>query len=378
MKKTAYIIFLLLIFVILSACNSQNEKKSFRTGGEPQSTVEDKPGIYVKGLKNVDVLNSHGSIEGLERMFSFYDNVQNGVPSDLRVVHYTIEGDPIVTDLSHDGEFLEVKYDTTRDNFGSGAITINQCGNLTEEVNPTNTSYIAVDCNDGFSGMEEILHINYSMSQQDLFEFELKYGLNKENEINTLTNTMIKENSDNGTQINSDLNIAMDVKQEVYKRLVFANYLGEKELTSSCDTEGSTNYFLKVHINGGKQEFLWSDCDQSLDGVKFTNIANYIIEQSSNIQNVQPIDTVQGYVLEKKDNELLIGEGLTMLDYEWVKDELQHMDFDHYIFEFTILEGIDTKEFHPGDKILATIEERMSDSKPGRAKVKEIKKIEIH
>lgn len=364
MKKTTYIIFLSLLFVILSACNSQNE-------------VEDK--INVKGLKNVDVLNTHGSIEGLERMSRFYDDVQNGVPSNLRVVHYTIEGDPIVTDLKYDGEFLEVKYDTTRDKFGSGGITINQCGNLIEEVNPTNTSYIAVDCNDGFYEIDNILYISYNMGQQDLFEFELKYGLNKENEINTLTNTVIKENSGNGTQINSDLNLAMDVKQEVYKRLVLANYLGEKELTNSCDKEGSTDYFIKVHINGGNREFQWSDCDQSLDGVKFTKIANYIIEQSSNKQKVQPIDTVQGYVLEKKDNELLIGEDLTMLDYEWVKDELQHMDFERFIFEFIILEGIDTKEFSPGDKILATIEERMSDgSKPGRAKVKEIKKIEIH
>ncbi|GEM_PF-1436062 len=361
MRKTTHIIFLSLLIVILSACTEENNSE-----------------IYVKGLKNVDVLNSHGSIEGLEKMFSFYDNVQNGVPSNLRVVHYTIEGDPIVTDLSHDGEFLEVKYDTTRDKFGNGAITINQCSNLIEEVNPTNTSYIAVDCSDEPYGMQEILHISYNMNQQDLFEFELKYGLNKENEINTLSNTVIKENSDNGTQINSDLNIAMDVKQEVYKRLVFANYLDEKELTSSCDTESSTNYFLKVQINGGEREFQWNDCDQSLDGVKFTKIANYIIEQSSNKKIVQPNDTIQGYVLEKKDNGLLIGEGLTMLDYEWVKDELQHMDFDHYIIEFTILEGIDTKEYHPGDKILATIEERMSDSKPGRAKVKEIKKIEIH
>ena len=371
MKRTTYIMFLSLLFIILSACNSPN--------GEPQSTVEDYPKIHVKGLKNVDVLNSHGSIEGLESMVNFYDKVQNGDSADLRVVHYTIEGDPIVTDLSHDGEFLEVKYDTTRDNFGSGAnYIINQCGNLIEEVNPTNTSYIAVDCNDGSFGMQEILQISYNVSQQDLFEFELKYGLNQENEINTLTNTVINENNYKGTQNSSELNIAMDVKQEVYKRLVFANYLGEKELTSSCDTKGSTNYFLKVHINGGEREFQWSDCDQSLAGMKFTKLANYIIEQSSTEQNRQPLDTVQGYVLEKKDHELLIGEDLTMVDYEWIKEELQQMDFDNYIFEFTILEGIDTNEFDIGDKIIATIEDRMSDSKPGRATVKEIKKIEIH
>ncbi|MEO4054754.1 DUF4362 domain-containing protein [Solibacillus sp. CAU 1738] len=365
MKKTPYIIFLLFFGVILSACNSQNEINSLSTSGEPQSTVEDNSEIKVKGLKNVDVLNSHGSIEGLERMIRFYDNLQNGVPSDLRIVHYTIEGDPIISDLSYVGEFLEVKYDTTRDKFGSGAITKVKCGNLIEEVNPTNTTYIAVNCADENYGMQEILNINYNMSQQDFFEFELKYGLKQENEINTLTN-----------KVKIKKNITPDVKQEVYKRLVFANYLAEKDLTTTCDTEGTTNYYLKVHINNGQREFQWNACDKSTDGVKFTNIANYIIEQSTKKQNVQPEVIVQGYVLKINNNEMLIGEDLTMLDYEWMKDELQHMNFENYSYNFTILEGVDTKVFNLGDKILATIKGSIVGSKPGRAKVKEIKKIE--
>ncbi|MCT8140300.1 DUF4362 domain-containing protein [Anaerobacillus sp. CMMVII] len=358
MKKAPYIIFILVLLVLLSACNRQSGN------GEPQST-EGTSEIYVKGLENVDVLNSHGSIEGLERMSSFYENVKNGVPSDLRIVHYTIEGAPIVTDVSYNGEFLEVKDDTTRDTYGSGAITSKNCKNLIEEVNPTNTSYIAVDCTGGLRGMQEILKINYNMSQQDLFEFVLKYGLNQENEINS--HTLKKESS---TQI------IKDVKQEVYKRLVFANYLAEKDLITTCDTKDTINYFLKVHINGGEREFQWSACDQSMDGVKFTKLANYIIEQSEKKQHVQPI-TVQGYVLEKKENELLVGEDFTMLDYEWMKDEIKHIDFNNYIYDFAILIGVNTEEFNPGDKILATIEERISDNKPGRALVKEIKKLEL-
>ena len=282
-------------------------------------------------------------------------------------MHYTIEGDPIVTDLSYAGESLEVKFDSTRDKFGSGEITKISCGNLIEEVNPTDTTYIAVGCTDVFYGMIEILQIEYNMGQQDLFEFELRYGLNQENEINTLTNKVKKEKSENGTDI-SKLNITTADKQEVYKSLVFANYLAEKNLTTTCATEDTMNYYLKVFINGGEREFQWNACDQSTDGVKFTNIANAIIEQAANKQQLQPKVTVQGYVLEIKDNEMLIGEGLTMLDYEWMKEELQHMNFDDYIFDFTILEGVDPKVFNPGDKILATVEGSIIDSKPGRAK----------
>lgn len=345
MRKTIYIL-IFLVLVVLSACNNES--------GEPQKNAE----INVKGLKNVDVLNSHGSIKGLEKMSNFHESVQKGVPSNLRIVHYTTEGDPIVTDLDYNGEFLEVKHDSTRDKFGSGTITSTKCDNLIEEVNPTNTTYIAVDCAGGFHGMIDILQINYNVSQQDFFEFELKYTSNGSE-----------------TQINSDFNITMDVKQEVYKRLVYANYIDEKDLIKTCDNEDAVNYFLKVYINNSEREFEWSACDQTMDGEKFTSIANYIMEQAENKQNIQTEETIQGYVLEIRENELLIGEGLTMLDYEWLKEELPEIDFNNYIFDFTIVTEVNTKDFNPGDKILATIEGSKSNTVPGRAKVKGIKKI---
>lgn len=38
-------------------------------------------------------------------------------------------------------------------------------------------------------------------------------------------------------------------------KLVFANYLAEKELNAKCEKEDAMNYQLKVHINGGQREF---------------------------------------------------------------------------------------------------------------------------
>lgn len=362
MKKTTCIHFLLMLVLILAACNANDNGRD----GNNQK---------VKGVKNVDVVNSHGSIAGLERMQSFYNNMQNDVSSDLRVVHYTIEGDPIVTDLTYNGESLVVKDDNTRDKFGSGEIRTNSCSDLVEEINPTNTSYIAVGCESGPAGMEGILEISYNMGQQDLFEFELTYGQELENEINTKTNTFKKVISDVETNVKSDFVLAERVRQEVYKKLVFANYLAEKDLEVTCDSEEAMNYFLKVYINGGQREYSWSACDQSNDGVKFTQIAEYIIQQSEQEPSEEPEVMVQGYVLEVKEDTLLIGEDLTRLEYEWLKDEIQQNDLTAYIFDFTILEGVHTGEFNPGDKIQAIIEGSISGSKPGKAKVKKIKNI---
>jgi hypothetical protein len=362
-----------MLILTLAACNKNDSEKNSPIETDKHSTsVKESTKPYVKGIGNVDVLNTNGGIEGLERMERFYDNIQKEVPSDLRIVHYTIEGDPILTDLKYNGESLEVKYDTTQDKFGSGDIKTNSCSNIIEEVNPTNTSYIATDCKGVPLEKVPILQISYNMSQQDLFEFELKYGVKLENEVNTKKNTIRKVISARET---SDFVLAENVKQEVYKRLVFANYLAEKDLETTCGSKDSMNYYLKVYINGAQREYRWSACDQSPDGVRLTKIAEYIIQQSEKKQSEMPDVTVQGYVLQAKDDTLLIGEDLNMLEYEWLKDELQQTNLDAFNFNFTILEGVNSEDYHLGDKIQARIEGSIEGSKPGRAKVKDIKKL---
>ena len=371
MKRISKFLFYFVLIILLASCNTEvNENGSPNDNREPQSTGKGNSKLFVKGVGDVDVLNTHGGIDGIERMQRFYEDVKSGVASDLRIVFYTIEGDPIVKDLKFNGESLEVKIDNTRDAYGSGEVQTINCSQLIEEMNPTNTSYIATDCKDVPYGMKEIIEIQYNMSQQDLFEIDLKYGENLENEINTKTDEIKKEN---GTT--EPFHMAENVKQEVYKRLVFANYLDEKESIASCNRPNAIKYNLKVFINGGKREISWKDCDESQDGVKFTKIANYIIGQSEQKQTEKPEVIVQGYVLERRNNSLLIGEELNKLDYEWMKDEIKQMDMNSFIFDFTELEGVPIKEYQIGDKIRATIDGGISGSKPGRAKVKEIKKI---
>jgi hypothetical protein len=376
MKKVTYINLLVMLIFTLTACNTNDrEKNSSNANSEPQSAVKESSKPYVSGIGNVDVLNAHGSIEGLGRIESFYDNMQKDVPSKLRIVHYTIEGDPMLTDLTYNGKSLEVKDDTSRDKYGSGEIKTNSCKDMIKEVNPTNTAYIAIDCKGVPFGKEMILSINYNMSQQDLFEFELKYGVKLENVVNTKTNTIKKVISAKKTVEKSDFVLPASVKQEVFKRLVFANYLAEKNLETTCGSKDSMNYYLKVYINGAHREYRWSTCDQSPDGVELTKIAKYIIQQSEKQQSEEPDVTVQGYVLQAKDGTLLIGEDLNIFDYEWLKDEIQLTNLDAYNFDFTILEGVNSGEFNLGDKIKAHIEGSIEGSKPGRAKVKDIKKL---
>ena len=269
MKKIMYISLLLILYITLVSC-SENGSLTDARATQPN----------VKGVEDVDVLNTHGGIEGFERMQDFYEKLQKGIASDLRIVHYTIEGAPMVTDLTFNGDSLEVKHDYTRDAYGSGEIINNSCLNMIEENNSTSLSYIAIDCSGVPEGKDEILQINYNLSEQDLFELELKYGVELENEINTLTKTTKNETNATETVQMSDFEMPESVKQEVYKKLVFANYLAEKELNGKCENDDAMNYQLNVHINGGQREFQWAACDQSVDGVKLTEIAEYMINQT--------------------------------------------------------------------------------------------------
>ncbi len=365
MMKMKYIIYLFVLASLLVACNTSNGS----------SEIQERVKPSVKGVSDVDVVNTHGGVEGVEKMQVFYENTQKGIAADLRIVHYTIEGDPMVTDLSYNGDTIEVKHDTTRDTFGSGQVTTNTCGNMLVESYPTNISYIVTDCKGMPYGMESVLQIDYDMNQQDLFEIELKYGVELENEINTVSNTMKKVINAKELQSKNDFELPESVMQEVYKKLVLMSYLGEKDLQAKCDEEDATNYELKMHLNRGHRDFRWTSCDQSYDGLKLTEIAEYVIEQSEIVHNEIPKVEVQGYVLEIKDNMLLIVEDVNMLEIEWLKVELPQNDLDTWIFDFTNLEGVNTDEFKIGDKVHATIQGDIIGSKPGKAVVKEIEKV---
>lgn len=365
MIKMKYIIYLFVLASLLVGCNTSNGS------GEMQERL--KPSV--KGVSDVDVVNTHGGVEGVEKMQVFYENTQKGIDADLRIVHYTIEGDPMVTDLSYNGDTIEVEHDTTRDAFGSGQVTTNTCGNMLVESNPTNIAYIVTDCKGTPYGMESVLQIEYDMKQQDLFEIVLTYGVELENEINTVSNTMKKVINNQETQSKNDFELPESIMQEVYKKLVLMNYLGEKDLQAKCDKEDAMNYQLNVHINGGQREFQWTSCDQSYDGLKLTEIAEYVIEQSEIEHSEKVAVEVHGYVLEIKDNMLLIVEDVNMLEFEWLKVELPQNDMNTWIFDFTNLEGVNTDEFKIGDKVHATIQGDIVGSKPGKAVVNEIKKI---
>lgn len=79
MKTMKYVIYLFVLASLHVACNTSNGSEDMAVVKEPAS---------VKGVSNVDVVNTHGGVEGVEIMQGFYEDIQKGIASDLRIVHY--------------------------------------------------------------------------------------------------------------------------------------------------------------------------------------------------------------------------------------------------------------------------------------------------
>ncbi|MFE4075662.1 DUF4362 domain-containing protein [Peribacillus sp. YIM B13477] len=85
---------------------------------------------------DTDIVNrNNGDIKNETRLKEFIKNTETGKKDSIRVVAYTKEGDPILTDLTYNGEQLEITEDTTRDEYGSGEINTFGCGKILVEGN---------------------------------------------------------------------------------------------------------------------------------------------------------------------------------------------------------------------------------------------------
>jgi hypothetical protein len=131
-------------------------------------------GISHKIDQEQDVISSNGSgIRNLDKLDSF---MKRGSGSQ-RIVHYTIEGDPIFTDVRYDGSRLNLRYDTTEDAFGSGKVDTYVCNELVRTEEDHLLKYTLKGCGEDQRD-RDLLAVDFNVARQDKFEFVLKYGVN--------------------------------------------------------------------------------------------------------------------------------------------------------------------------------------------------------
>ncbi|MDP4085314.1 MAG: DUF4362 domain-containing protein [Bacillota bacterium] len=258
--KTMMLVFFLVFFALMSGCefNKPNSKN-----------------VETFKSTNNDVIEIHGSLENIERLDAFVKNTQSNKKDQIRLIRYTIEGDPILHGLDYDGTNLTFTLDTTRDKFGKGGVEAFSCKSIEKKETNTETAYLLNGCSD--SSIKELLTISHNVEREDYFAFRLKYGTGKTNEIDTKNHKLVKA-LQNGTFVLNDFQLSKEDMNNVYKLMILSNFLEEKKLSKKCNQKPSGSYELDVWINSALRHFKWSECDNSKDGKEMTKLAIGIID----------------------------------------------------------------------------------------------------
>ncbi len=105
-----------------------------------------------------EVVNDWG-YDRPEKVIQFLSNVEQGNKDQIRLTSYTIEGDPIITEMIYDGKVIHYKYDTRKDAFGTQKLYEKTCeAKFIKNIGPKSESYLLGNC-DGARGMVEIFHL---------------------------------------------------------------------------------------------------------------------------------------------------------------------------------------------------------------------------
>jgi hypothetical protein len=273
------------ILMIVSAC-----------GTNPSVKEQGQDGNNLNSVENNEIINMHGTVKNLERLDLFVENVATKKSDEIKITHYTIEGDPIYDEVTFDGKQLTITNDNSEDKFGSGEIFTYTCKNMTKNESDTKLEYLLTDCiaPDGNSGNHPIVSIRYNLAEQDYFAFRLEYGVKGKNVIDTKDLEIVKDLQNGEMASVMDFQFSDSEMQQIYKALVLGGYLGEKQVSTQCKEKPLFSYKLKVWINQGEREFEWNRCDNSEDGKQMTKVADDIIEILKKNKTYKGLPEVKG------------------------------------------------------------------------------------
>lgn len=107
-----------------------------------------------------DVVNTHGTIENLRLLEKFTQDVSNNQDSEIRVVNYTDEGDPIIHDIHYSNDKLTSTIDTRADEFGDQVVRVDECKSIKKLDESNQTVYQLEGCKSNEEGIHVTLIIN--------------------------------------------------------------------------------------------------------------------------------------------------------------------------------------------------------------------------
>lgn len=93
-----------------------------------------------------DVVNEYGKNANIEVFQQFVTDAKKGKKTEVRIVNYTDEGDPVLHDIHYNGEEFTSKLDFSRDKYSKGGTSTATCSSLDTEVKEEAKIYKLTGC----------------------------------------------------------------------------------------------------------------------------------------------------------------------------------------------------------------------------------------
>lgn len=115
--------FIVLAMLMLAGCASQEQGKS----GKKTSASDEAYDYTINETE--DVIAKSGEVTNSEKL----DDFVSGAIDQVRVVRFITEGNPIFYNLARAEDQIEVRYDTSQDQYGSSSVKTYLCDGLKKE-----------------------------------------------------------------------------------------------------------------------------------------------------------------------------------------------------------------------------------------------------
>ena len=138
----------ILSFSLIGCITTSKETSSLE---QSSSNIQSKTPIVDKKTQSNDIQSPIEDTNQKNRFNQFIANSKGSVRDNIKITYYTLEGDPIISELSFNGQNFEVTVDTTKDRFGQRTINKLTCTKIEQEEKDSIVYYELTGCPNSFT-----------------------------------------------------------------------------------------------------------------------------------------------------------------------------------------------------------------------------------
>ena len=239
------------------------------------------------------IITNTGIVYNLKNLENFVNNVQNNVKDQIRIVQYTTEGQPVITDLEYTKDKFILKHDSRRDGFSAEEDRIirtteydasnyelqkgDEIRIVNENVSLRETYLIEKDTHDSIyiCPLAEI-------KQTDNAGFELEFKKNDKGKVKILDASETDKYDYDIYSYKGEVNIIIDAEKMSLRDALLNNKITVEQILEKAEKDSSENIILRLGIaDGGSRYYIYDNysilkCNRIISSIDDRNTNLYI------------------------------------------------------------------------------------------------------